>query len=532
MPSYRVVMCNQAGGEPTELVRAKLRHVTWELNSWGEAVWSMPVLDAQASAAILMSREVQVWRDGVCIFWGIPWGGRADKRTVTFTAYGLLWHFAGRYFGPVYSDRMPQMLTNGDFELDPLINGTGIGGWAATGAATAASTTRRKFGSRAIKLTTTGTPDQYIIQQLTLPTPARIRPLKVTASAWVYPEVITTPAFEDRGIFLFDTVTLQENFVPISKSIPMGEWTRLEASIELPAGASNALGLALYAPDNGIVYWDKARATYQQRTGAREGEDYSDDMMRRIFNYGAGNSFGGSEGPGGSVIDQKAWWGAPVKKSSLGMTWLGSTVAAGSLGADRWWDHEDAANIYDAMAQLAAEDRMDFEVTWDAGGHVRSFATYPEGKGSLKPALALELGRNMVDFAYDVDGRQTANDVRVVGRNSGNTKEVGQAGGPTPYTMGGHQREAVIAAPVEVDGQGLTDMAVAEEARRREPVKVPTLTVKAGGLLDTTHPGGPLTVGDTVPVRIRHGWVQEVGTRRVVKMTLRPDRELLDLVVN
>lgn len=536
MASYRVVMCNQAGGEPIELVRANVSHVTWELNSWGEAVWTMPVLDPQAADAVLMPpREVQIWRDGVCIFWGIPWGGRADKRRVTFTAYGLLWHFAGRYFGPAYSDRMPHLLTNGDFEADPLLNGTGIGGWAATGSVTtAASTTRRKFGSRAIKLTTTGASNQYIVQQAQLPSPARIRPLVVTASAWVYPETITTPTHWDRGIHLYHAATDSNAWAPISANVPLGQWTRLEVQMELAAANSaDPLLLALYAPDNGVIYWDKARCTYQQRTGAREGEDYSDDLMRRIFNYGAGNTFGGSEGPGGSVIDQKAWWGAPVKKSSLGMVWAGSGgAAAQSLRADRWWDHEDGANIYDAMAQLAAEDLMDFEVLWDAGGHVRSFATYPQRKGSYKPALALELGRNIVDFAYDVDGRQTANDVRVVGRNSGNTKEVGQAGGPTPFTMGSHQREAVIAAPVEVDGQGLTDMAVSEEARRNGPVKVPTLTVRAEGLLDTTHPGGPLATGDTVPVRIRHGWVQEVGTRRVVKMTLRAGKELLDLVVN
>ena len=59
------------------------------------------------------------------------------------------------------------------------------------------------------------------------------------------------------------------------------------------------------------------------------------------------------------------------------------------------------------------------------------------------------------EFVSSRQCRHISNDryrnTRVVGRNSGDTKEVGQAGGPTPFTMGGQQREAVISAPVEVE---------------------------------------------------------------------------------
>lgn len=533
-PTYRVVMVDQAGGQPAELARAKVRHITWELNSWGEAVYRLPTLDPQAAdATALLRREVQIWRDGVLIFWGIPVAYRATQHTVEFTAFGLLWYFARRYFGPVYSNTITPLVTNGTFEAATVDSG-----WSKSVPAPtiAASPLHRYTGSQSIKLTGGGSASSmyYIYQFITLPGPARSQPLPLTLSAWCYPEGITSYSPEDRGI----EIQLDMGAVPpqqwalLNAQVPQNRWNRLETTLIVPAGNNDAVTIALFAPSAGSVYYDQVRFTYEQKTGAIEGEDWVDDYLRRIFNYAAGITGGGAAGPGGSPTSQDAWWGSPVLKSNLGMTFLPSNLAAGSLPADMAWNHEDRGNMYEAMLEVVKRDKSDFEVTWNASGTTRNLTPFVPRKGAYKPALAFELGRNITKFSYDVDGRQSANDVTVIGRNSGNTKEVGQAGGPTPTTLDGVQYELVESPPHEVDGQGLIDTAVSDERRLRAPVEMPTLTVRAAGLLDTTNVGGPLTTGDSVPVRVDFGMIQENAQRRVVRMTLRPPAEEVDVVTN
>ena len=102
----------------------------------------------------------------------------------------------------------------------------------------------------------------------------------------------------------------------------------------------------------------------------------------------------------------------------------------------------------------------------------------------------------------------------------------------------GFQRELIISPPFEIDGQALIDQATSEVARLSEPVKTPTITVQAGMYMGDVQPGGtaeagaPITVGDSIPVRMEHGWVREAATRRIVKMTLHPANETLDMVFN
>jgi len=536
--SYRVVLVSRGGAPIAELVGAAARvdHITWELNAPGEAVYRMSVLDPQAATAktLLLQSEVQIWRNGVLVFWGVPVACRADTASIEFIAYGLLYHFARRYFGPVYSNAMPQLLANPSFEAIPVLSG-----WTASSPAqgiqygsptVAASTTRHYTGNQCIKLTGGGDATKaYYIQQgsLALPTPARSEYLTLTLSAWAWIEGMSIPPIEDRGVEIQynSPVPPTGQWSLINANLPQSRWIRLETQLVLPTTATGTVSIGLFCPTTGSIYYDAVRYTYEQKTGALEGEDWVDAYLRRVFDYGAGNSSGGSG-------TNTAWWGAPVLKSSLGMTFYPSLTPAGNLAANNPWDHENRGNIYEAMLEVVKRDKADFEITWNAAGTSRGLTPYVPRKGSIKRALALELGRNITTFTYDVDGRQAANDVTVVGRASGNTKEVGQAGGPSPTTLGGVQYELVTAPAQEVDGQGLIDAAVTAERQLRAPVIVPTLTVRAAGLLDTSQPGGPLSVGDVVPVRMNYGAIQENDLRRVVKMTLHPAEETIDVVLN
>src|SRR5690242_311101 len=93
---YQLLTTTMAGVPYAEIANAKIESITWELNGWGELTFTLPVTDAQASElapSYQTRREVQVWRNGVLIWWGVYVAGSADRDVVTFTAYGLLWYF-------------------------------------------------------------------------------------------------------------------------------------------------------------------------------------------------------------------------------------------------------------------------------------------------------------------------------------------------------------------------------------------------------------------------------------------------------
>lgn len=534
MSTYRVILVDQGGRPITELASAQVDHLTWELNGLGEAVYRVPTLsqDAVDGKFYLLRAEVQIWRDGVLAWWGIPVAMKGDEAACEFLAFGLLYYFATRYFGPVYSNAMPPLAVNGSFQANPVTTGWSVSSPAPT---VSASTLHHYTGSQSVKLTGGGAGSlYYLFQIINLPTPARSRPLTVTLSAWCYPESVSLYPIEDRGLEIqYNTgANPPQNWALLNANVPSNRWSRLETTMEIPAGGTGTCSIAIFAPQVGSVYWDQLRFTYEQKTGAIEGEDWVDDYLRRVFSYGAGVTGGGAAGPGGSLTSQDAWWGATVLKSNLGMNFFPSTLAAGAVPVDTFYSHEDNGNILDAMLEVAKRDKADIEITWNQSGTSRGLTPFIPRKGAIKPALALDLTRNITSFTYAVDGRQAANDIRVVGRNSGNTKEVGQAGGPKPATLNGVQYEAVIAPAQEVDGQGLIDTAVTAERQLHEPVVVPTVTAKAAGLLDTTNVDGPLLVGDIVPVRMNWGAIQETDLRRVVKMTLRPATDEVELVLN
>ena len=190
MTTYRVITVSN-GAPIAELVRAQVVSITHELNHWGDAVYRIASLDYQAAeAATLLSNEVQIWRDGKLYFWGIPVAYRAGLDSIEITAHGLLYYFARRHFGPVYSNTMPKLLANGDFEHSTVATG-----WTSSSPAPtiAASTLHHYVGKQSIKLTGGGaTPSPanlyYIYQFVSIPSPSRTKPLTVTPSAWCYPE--------------------------------------------------------------------------------------------------------------------------------------------------------------------------------------------------------------------------------------------------------------------------------------------------------------------------------------------------------
>lgn len=501
MAEYRVLMVNRSGVPYAELANANVEEVSWELNGIGGAAFSLNTRDPQVGEVVLLTREVQIWRNGTLVQWAVPVAATADAQRLRVTCAGLLWYFSRRFLGPVGS----AFVANGSFESD-------FTSWTPQGSITnTVSTTTRLVEAKAAKLVN-GTPGAigFVTQNLGA-TLARSLPTTYTLSAWVYVQTFISGSPGDRGLYLQATgSSTREVGAPLNAATPVGRWTRLECSVVVPPGAADSFVVRLYVPE-GTVYWDEVRMFYDQRTGAAAGEDYN-KLAERLVRYAAGIDTGG--GPGTAVF------GASIGKTSLSMDFAAG-AAAGALPADRYFDHADNPSFYDALRELPARNVLDFEVTWNAAGTTRTFRTYAPRKGTTKAELAIELGRNLDDFRYDANGAQTANAIRVVGRSNGEVAIYDDTS-----ALGGLQLDGVVNPAQELDPQGIIDLAPQEHARLKVPVLTPILTLPADAFL------GSLVVGDTVPVRIDHGWVQESGNRRVVSMTLRPGAEALDVVVN
>src|SRR5438128_540107 len=101
--SYEVrVITDRTSFTPIVLANAVPGRPYRELNNWGTFDFKIPTLDTQAAECVPLKREVQVWRDGVCIWWGVIVKRAHDGNDwTTVQCYGLEWYFSRRLFGPV-----------------------------------------------------------------------------------------------------------------------------------------------------------------------------------------------------------------------------------------------------------------------------------------------------------------------------------------------------------------------------------------------------------------------------------------------
>lgn len=93
----RVVDKAGVGTKLGELEEAVIDSIEWVLNGAGSMGFALPVTHAKAALTKLVKREVQVWRDDVLIWWGVPWQRRLDQNQVSVTCLGLWAYFSKRF---------------------------------------------------------------------------------------------------------------------------------------------------------------------------------------------------------------------------------------------------------------------------------------------------------------------------------------------------------------------------------------------------------------------------------------------------
>lgn len=478
----------------TAFERANLDYVEQILNEPWAAEFHLHTLDSQAAqlAPDLLGgrREVQIFRDGRCIFWGVPLQARADLEFVRFSCVGLLWYYTRRYFGPVQNNYLSP---NEDFEA-------GLTNWAGVNTTATISTEWRALGTQSVKLVqTTDGQDGYLYRRYTTTTTTQPVFFAVKALCHIKGSGWVGPAYEERGLYVEQQSTPGGAAVGEVKWEPINEHTprdhhrpvRLETGITVPAGVTRTIEVRLYSP-GGTVYWDATAMATEESVGSRVAGDPANIIITRVNRYA-----------------QDATQG----KSDLN---IGTDAAPGTYPTlVRIYQYFDNGNIWDALREYASEGVCDLEVIWNEfDPTTRHIMVWAGGKGTHKAGAPVTLGTNVVTgFSYDVNAGAITTKPRVLGQGEGADREIGEA--IDTSLMDGLVLESVDSAPLEAPIDSLRRLADEALAKARNPVRVPQFRLRASDVF------GAVYIGDTVPVTANYGYIQEAGaSRRVTRLRL------------
>lgn len=529
----RAVVTDAHGVPYGELENAKIGAITFEHNRPEEFSLALPVADAKANLLLEERiREVQVWRGDQLLAWGPALRPAADKAFLAVTCKGALWHLMRRHIGKAERTNYVQ---NGDFE-------DGLAGWSfitnqykifygepdaqATPPHHGIVTFPTVTGRRALELENyVPGADAFASQSFEWVVDEDLSPDgdRWTLKGYVLVKRFDAPATEGgRGLYLerFSTTephpdpkvlavdpnakkSLEHVFVPIDEETPVGVWHRLEIGLETPpkAGEPEVVNVRLYAPD-GLVDWDAISLTLEERL-AFFGKDQTSDIARAIVEH--------------------------LQDADYGKSDVNISTACEPSGVlrDRVYLHSEHPNGFDALDEFAGLDNgFDFAVRYTPTERI--FTTYHPERGTHWLRFALELGRNIADFAWTFDGEAASSSIVVLGQGDGSDREEGASIDPDAFS-GGLTLEEVFSAPPETPIDSLDNIAAERLAVTTAPEVLAVKTTRPQpGQAD---PIGVLWPGDTVPVTIRRGVLAIEGTYRVIRLTINPD-DTLDLVLN
>lgn len=98
---YRVFVCRNATDSThiAELENARPTQIIEELGTPGAANITMPTQDPKMAALVEghAYREIQIWRDGELLFWGVPWRMRGDRYNHFIECQGIASYLERRF---------------------------------------------------------------------------------------------------------------------------------------------------------------------------------------------------------------------------------------------------------------------------------------------------------------------------------------------------------------------------------------------------------------------------------------------------
>jgi hypothetical protein len=478
---------------------ASVLEVVEELNKPGSARIRVPVHHPNAPDLVALVREVQVWRDGELAHWG-PLAQRSyNAGAIEWMSPGVLWYLARRVFGPISINH----LTNPLFATD-------LSSWTAVGATAAWSDAIRIRGAGTVRLEASSSGDFYLSQTFTVDTGPAGLFLALAAWFWLDPDVtFDAPPYESRGLYIAAVDSAEgEAYEPLTMDSPVGVPTRMETGIHiLPDVTDAVVEVRLYCPW-GAIHWGASSATELESVSSElTGTDIT-EMMRRIVDYA-------QNGAGKSDLN------IATDTPASGIT---ETVA---------YQFADLGGIFDTLATYPGRGLADFDVVLDGGdpdaevgdgAGSRTFTTYAPRRGTHRADHALVVaGTQVLTLGHTLDGQQTSTRTIRRGQGDGSDRELGVA--TDTSALGGLVLEDVGDAPPEMSIDGLDRLAATDLARLRQIVSVPEVTVPAEGWWGVVRPG------DTVPVTIDWGAVQEDATLRVQANRLNPATDTVSVTL-
>jgi hypothetical protein len=97
--SYRVIIVDEFGNQYGEVESAVLSPVSWAINDLGTFSFTASTFDPKIADLNVPEREVQVWRNGQFLWWGVVYRAKADVNQVQFQCSTVEWYFNRRVMG-------------------------------------------------------------------------------------------------------------------------------------------------------------------------------------------------------------------------------------------------------------------------------------------------------------------------------------------------------------------------------------------------------------------------------------------------
>ncbi len=288
----------------------------------------------------------------------------------------------------------------------------------------------------------------------------------------------------------------------IDEEHPFDRWVRHEVTIRVPPMSTEILH-ARVCGVQGFTGWDEVALTYDDAFEALDVDQST--IVEELLEHAQDPAFDKSD--------------ANIAAEAPPTGIVKSLVALHSEHANLW-------NLIEGFTE--AEDG--FDVSAAISPTSRKLVVHYPAKGSHRPGLALELGRNVADFAWTFDGEAGASSVIVLGTGDGSDREEASAIDPDAFA-GGLTLEEVFSAPPDTPIELLESIATERLKQTTAPEVLALKTYPHSDVIASRNLIGRLVVGDTTDVRIRRGGLELEDVYRVVRLTLNPD-DTLDLVVN
>ena len=469
----------------------------------------------------ILSREVQVWRNGRLFAWLVPVRIEVDDVNATLQCATPEWYFTRRFFGK--ADRT-NYVVDGGFEAvppDPL-----VGAWSAFGVTFDRSTERRVTGARSAKLIQANAQtDTYVYQVIDDFESTGVGTLlTLNARFWIDPDEWIGEAFDKRGLVIVrydefgnevDDGAAPVGIFEIDGLTARGSWQEAETEVWMPPSQVNDLELRCMAV-GGVIFWDHVTLTIMESLSSVEGPDDFEMEQALIFSR---------------YVDHAQ--NPLYRKDDRNIRVLWTPTGVQRERHQQFAEHQ---NVWVAMREFPQlEDGFDFRMEYPDPS-TRQLVTGNPRVGSYKPQYALEDGKNVVGVRLSLDGAQAANNVTILSIDSdGPDRAEGSAVDDSFY---GVDLEHVEAAPAGTPIDALDEMAAERLSELRRPVILEvTVNEDVDGLPIAEQEAARrifdnLRVGDRVPVRIDRGWIQVSDTYKVVRRVYDAKNDLMTYTLN